>query len=154
MNSGLLRNYNKIVGIINGNAERLRKLYKIIENLDASICILSFRESFPLFCVPDFHRENVISFRGMYHPLLSALVTNDAFISNNCIITGSNASGKSTFIKSVAVNSILAQTINTCIAYSYSAKFCLVITSVAVSDNIPEGNSYFITEIKSLLVLH
>ncbi|HCW96660.1 MAG TPA: hypothetical protein DHU88_13350 [Pseudomonas sp.] len=65
-------------------------------------------------------------------------------------MTGSNASGKSTFIKSLAVNSILAQTIHTCAAKEFKLRPSLVITSMAVRDSISEGESYFIKEIKSL----
>lgn len=144
------RNYNKVVKSISKNITCFHKLYKCVGELDASICILSFRESLPFFCLPDFHNENSVSFDSIYHPLLSAPIANDAIIDNDCIITGSNASGKSTYIKTVAINGILAQTINTCLAHSYSTRFLLVITSMAVRDNLSEGDSYFITEIKSL----
>ena len=52
----------------------------------------------------------------IYHPLLHGAVTNSMELQHNCIITGSNASGKSTFIKTIAVNVILAQSIHTCTA--------------------------------------
>jgi DNA mismatch repair ATPase MutS len=66
------------------------------------------------------------------------------------VVSGSNASGKSTFIKSAAVNGIFAQTIHTCTAKSYVTRPALVMTSMAVRDDITKKESYFITEIKSL----
>lgn len=145
-----IRSYNKIVKCIYKNIACFQNLFRAVGEFDTSISILSFRESLPFYCVPHFVVEKTIAFNGIYHPLLSTPISNDAIINNNCIITGSNASGKSTFIKAVAINGILAQTINTCTAHSYSARFSLVMTSMAVKDNITEGDSYFITEIKSL----
>ncbi|MDR1184782.1 MAG: hypothetical protein LBK67_08300, partial [Coriobacteriales bacterium] len=68
----------------------------------------------------------------------------------NSLISGSNASGKSTFIKAVAINGILAQTINTCTATQFQLRPALVVTSMAARDNILAGESYFIAEIRSL----
>ncbi|MEG0769085.1 MAG: hypothetical protein RSG59_04100 [Ruthenibacterium sp.] len=145
-----LRNYNKAMKCIGKNTAAFEQLYISVGELDSAICILSFRESLPVYCSPVFHTKNEVEFLGLYHPLLSQPVANDAEIHRNSIITGSNASGKSTFIKAVAINGILAQTIYTCAARSYAAAFTLVITSMAVQDNLLEGDSYFVTEIKSL----
>lgn len=145
-----LRNFNKSVALINKNTKSLEGLFTALGEIEACISILSFRKSMILYCKPIFHEENEIAFSKIYHPLLSDPITNDAVIKRSSIITGSNASGKSTFIKAVAINGIMAQTINTCAAQSYSTRLTLTITSMAARDNISEGDSYFITEIKSL----
>lgn len=145
-----IRKYNKAINMILKYSDDFHILYKSLGEIDMAICILSFRESLPFYCRPVFHNENSIKFKDFYHPLLSEPVPNSGKISNDSIITGSNASGKSTFIKSLAVNSILAQTIYTCAAKEFNPRFSLIITSMAVRDNIKEGDSYFIIEIKSL----
>jgi DNA mismatch repair ATPase MutS len=145
-----IRNYNKAIKMILKYTDDFHILYKSLGEIDMAICVLSFRESLPFYCMPVFHNENSIGFEGFYHPLLSEPVPNSGKISNDSIITGSNASGKSTFIKALAVNSILAQTIHTCAAKEFYLRFSLIITSMAVRDNIAEGDSYFIMEIKSL----
>jgi len=66
------------------------------------------------------------------------------------LITGSNASGKSTFIKSAAINAVLAQTIYTVCATHYQSSFFKVYTSMALTDNLFGNESYYIVEIKSL----
>jgi DNA mismatch repair ATPase MutS len=53
-------------------------------------------------------------------------------------------------IKAVAINSILAQTIHTCMAKKMVLPFSLIITSMAVRDNLMKGESYYIKEIKYL----
>lgn len=145
-----IRKYNKAIRMILKYSEDFHNLYKSISEIDMAICLLSFRESLPYYCLPIFHKENFIFFEDFYHPLLSDPVPNSGKISNNSIITGSNASGKSTFIKALAINGILSQTIHTCTARKFNLRFSLIITSMAVRDNISEGDSYFIKEIKSL----
>lgn len=145
-----IRNYNKALKIISCNLNKVDLLFKSLAQLDVAICVLSFRESLPYFCLPQISDKNSLESEGIYHPLLDNAVANNVMLDKNCLITGSNASGKSTFIKAVAINAILAQSINTCMAHSFKARRALVISSMAVSDDITLGDSYFITEIKSL----
>ena len=145
-----IRNYNKTIKMILKYSDDFHILYKSLGEIDMAICVLSFRESLPYYCTPVFHNENSIGFENFYHPLLSDPVPNSGKISNDSIITGSNASGKSTFIKALAVNGILGQTIHTNTAKEFNLRFSLIVTSMAVRDNIAEGDSYFIIEIKSL----
>ncbi|WP_312812370.1 MutS-related protein [Sedimentibacter sp.] len=145
-----IRNYNKAIRMISKYSNDFHTLYKSMGEIDMAICVLSFRKSLPFYCTPIFYNENSVCFEDLYHPLLSDPVPNSGKISNDSIITGSNASGKSTFIKALAINGILAQTIHTCTAKEFNLRFSLIITSMAVRDNISEGDSYFIKEIKSL----
>ena len=86
----------------------------------------------------------------MYHPLLNDPVKNSLRTDRSILLTGSNASGKSTFLKAMAINQIFAQTIYTCLADSFQTAFYKVISSMALTDNILGEESYFIVEIKSL----
>jgi DNA mismatch repair ATPase MutS len=83
------------------------------------------------------------------HPLLENGVGNSADFQHGVLITGSNASGKSTFIKTLAVNAILAQSINTCSAASFTLPRARVMSSMALRDNLAGGESYFVVEVKS-----
>ena len=67
--------------------------------LDALISVVSFRKSLPHYCLPKFSQDACIHLEGLYHPLLNEPVLNDVVMHRNSIVTGSNASGKSTFIK-------------------------------------------------------
>ncbi len=145
-----IRNYNKAIRVILKNTEEFHTLYQSFGEIDMAICVLSFRNSIHFYCKPSFHEENSIYFEEFYHPILSDPVSNSGTIGNDSIITGSNASGKSTFIKALAVNGILAQTIHTCAAKEFKMRFSLIITSMAVRDDISEGDSYFIKETRSL----
>ncbi|MCL1851712.1 MAG: hypothetical protein FWF88_01575 [Peptococcaceae bacterium] len=145
-----IRNYNKIVQKAMDCQREFHNLYRAVGEIDLTQCLLSFRKSLPHYAVPEFHEDNTMAFTDVYHLLLSSPVTNTGVINNDSVITGSNASGKSTFIKALAINGILAQTLNTCTARSFATRFSLVATSMALRDSLQDGDSYFVIEIKSL----
>lgn len=142
--------YNKIIGTVSKHRENYQAIWEVIGQLDASIAVAYYRHNLPTYCVPSFTDSMEISFTHMAHPLINNPVTNSSDLGMNTLITGSNASGKSTFSKAVAINAILAQTINTALAETWCMKSTFVATSMAVQDNVLEGDSYFIAEIKSL----
>jgi DNA mismatch repair ATPase MutS len=63
------------------------------------------------------------------------------------LLTGSNMSGKTTFIRTVAINSILAQTLNCCFAKSYNAPFYKIYSSIRITDDLLENTSYYLQEV-------
>ena len=127
-------------------------LIKIFGYLDAMISIASFRKSLPYFSIPQLGKEGraFLKVENLYHPLLSDPVANSIEAKKGVLVTGSNASGKSTFLKNIAVNTILAQTIYTVTASGYQAPYFKVMTSMALRDDLERGESYFIVEIRSL----
>lgn len=134
--------------------KELLEIYDIVGFLDSMLAVASYRERMRDYTLPVFYKEkNKIQnmmVRGMYHPLLSDPVKND-FSTDKCmLLTGSNASGKSTFIKTVAINALFAQTIHTVLADVYEASFYRIYSSMALRDDILSAESYFIVEIKSL----
>lgn len=60
-------------------------------------------------------------------------------------------SGKSTFLRTVGLNVLLAQTIATCTSQSYQACPLRLLTSIGRSDNVVEGKSYYLEEALSVL---
>lgn len=146
--------YNKTLRIAKDKTKEIMLLIDNIGELDAVISIASFRELLPLWCRPEFTdpEQGHISMQAedIYHPLIREAVANSIHADSAILVTGSNASGKSTFLKNVAINSILAQTVLTCPCYSYQAPFLKVMTSMALRDDLSGGESYFIVEIRSL----
>ncbi|MCK5128773.1 MAG: DNA mismatch repair protein MutS [Clostridiales bacterium] len=145
-----INKYNSVMGKITKESTAFRALYEAFGEIDLAMCVLSFRKSISHFCIPQFHDTKEIAFEGLYHLLVKDPKLNSDIINSNSIITGPNASGKSTFAKALAINGILAQTIHTCTANTFALRFSLVMTSMAQRDDILLGDSYFISEIKSL----
>lgn len=145
-----IRNYNRIIRAVEDNKESLQKLFLEIGEIETAISVLSYRMSSPNTCAPTFTNRNQIVFQGLIHPLMPQAVQNRGNLDRGAIITGSNATGKSTFIKALAVNGILALTINTCTATYFETRPMLVMTSMALRDDICSGESYFVVEVKSI----
>ncbi|MDZ5129032.1 DNA mismatch repair protein MutS [Clostridium perfringens] len=142
--------YQNSVKILEKNKENLYNIYDIVAKLDFALSLAYYRKSLGEYTIPEFIESGDISLENLYHPLIDNPVKNSILIKNNILFTGSNASGKSTFIKAVALNCILAQSLNTALCSKYRCKFSRVVTSIAIKDNILAGDSYFIAEIKSL----
>lgn len=142
--------FHKIVTMLTIHQEEFMKLYNYIGEIDAAISIASYRESIPYYCKPVFQKDKTIYFEEMYHPLINEPVSNDVDMKSNYIVTGSNASGKSTYIKAIAINMILAQSINMTLAKSANIPYANVLTSMAVRDDVTSGESYYMREIKYL----
>lgn len=144
--------FNNMLSIFIEKEDDVNIIIKNIGLIEAMIAIASFRENLDYYCIPEFagKNESRISAKDLYHPVLTKPVSNSISTSKSVLITGSNASGKSTFLKSVAINAILAQTIHTVAAKEYKAGFFKIMSSMALKDNLLGNESYYIVEIKSL----
>jgi len=96
-----------------------------------------------------------IAATGMAHPLIPAgeRVTNDCTIGRDqrlILVTGSNMSGKTTFLRTTGVNLLLAQCGAPVCATSFSFTPMQLLTSLRVSDSLQEHTSYFMAELKKL----
>jgi len=133
--------------------EDIKTVYEYVAGIDFLITISSIRESLPNYCKPVFTNEAILDIKGLYHPLVTGCVPNSIISTNDigALITGSNMSGKTTFIRSVVINTLFAQTIYTCCAEEYRAPLLNIHTSVRVSDDVEEHKSYFQAEALSVL---
>ncbi len=147
-----LIHFNRLVTKVQKHKNEILVLMEEIGRLDAYITIASFREMLPFTCEADLteSKECRLDAKDMYHPLLSEPVANSITVEKPVLLTGSNASGKSTFLKTVAINSLLAQTCGIALAKHFSSSFFRVYSSMALKDNLQGSESYFIVEIKSL----
>ncbi len=146
--------FNRMLRIYDTYAEDLKQLYETVGYLDSLCAAASFRALLGEdgYCVPELMEgvTPVYEAKELYHPLLNNPVKNSITTRKSVLLTGSNASGKSTFLKSVAINAILSQTIHTAVAKEYKGSYFQVLSSMALRDNMQDNESYFIVEIKSL----
>ena len=142
--------FNQMLLEVRKNKDVIDRMLTIIGYMETVIAIGAFRTSMESYCIPRFDRSRGMKAENIYHPLLQNPVKNSILTEKGVLITGSNASGKSTFLKTVAINAILAQTIHTCMADSYSASLYRIMSSMALRDDLAGGDSYYIVEIKSL----
>lgn len=132
------------------NMNAVESLITTMGFLESIIAIGSLRKALPYYCVPEFLERGELDIHDAYHPLIEEPIANSICAEKGILVTGSNASGKSTFLKTIAINAIMAQGLHTCAANIYRGPWCQIFSSMALRDNIYQGESYFIAEIKAL----
>ena len=146
-----LISYNGIVRKCAESIDRWLRLYEIIGETDAEIAIASFRKSLPVYTRPVFKDgSGAIAFKDIYHPEIEDPVSNSLETSGGNLVTGSNASGKSTFLKAVGIAQILSGSIYTAPASSFVTDHFETISSMSLKDDLQKGDSYFIAELRSV----
>ena len=148
------RTFFAVLEKVEKHIDELRSLYLLLGELDALQAIASFRLDLPFFTEPEFSTEHIsLEMQEGRHPLLASPTPNSINITANqsAFITGSNMAGKSTFLRTVAVNAIFAQTIHTCYASAYRGCFFKVISSINNVDQLEEGKSFYLKEAEKLL---
>ncbi|HWZ05029.1 MAG TPA: hypothetical protein VNX40_15535 [Mucilaginibacter sp.] len=139
---------------INKYRADIEVLYKYVGEIDSLIAILSVRVGLPHYSKPVFYTDNLrMDLTDMFHPLIYNCVPNSIHTRTDegVLITGSNMSGKTTFIRSIALNTLLAQTIYTTCAAEYKAPLLKIQTSIRTTDDLGENKSYFQAEALSIL---
>lgn len=143
--------FYRMLRILKGHLQEVDALMEEVGFLETAIAIWIFRQSLSEgYCIPEFGNSLEIAMKGGYHPLLEQPVKNSIYAKGGILLTGSNASGKSTFLRCVAINAILAQSIHTCAATYYCAPWFRIMTSMSLRDNLESGESFFLVEIKAI----
>ncbi len=145
--------YYKITPMIKEKGDKILKLYYLVGEIDALISMASYELSNEdKLSEPCFIDEEKISIKEGIHPLLKNPVPNSIDIEKKGIIlTGTNMSGKSTFLRMISTNILFAQTFDIVFAKSYTACFFNLVSSISPKDDINSGKSYYMAEAESIL---
>ena len=131
--------------------ESIDKLFCFIGEIDSAISVASLSFGNDKICKPKFVDTKEITIKDMIHPLINDCVPNDIKLQNkSLLLTGSNLSGKTTFIRMVAINSILSQTLNIAFASKFSIPYYRVYSSIRIEDDLLEDTSYYLKEVLTI----
>ena len=148
LNSLILSKYKKV--ITDESVNKINLSIKAIEQLEMLLSLTTIKLIKENSVTPIYTNNTKIDVQGIKHPMLNenVCIAND-FISNDDIniITGSNMSGKSSFMKTIAVNLILANCGSNVCATSFTFTFLRMFTSIKVSDDINKNISTFYGEL-------
>ncbi|QKJ28718.1 hypothetical protein HQ865_02735 [Mucilaginibacter mali] len=141
------------INLVNKYRPGIHLIFDYIGHIDFLISIRSVRDGLAYYSKPVFSPDSDLDIRELYHPLVTDCVANSINTSadRGVLVTGSNMSGKTTFIRSIAINALLAQTMFTSCSKSYSAPWLNIYTSIRISDDMEEHKSYFQAEALSVL---
>ncbi|MCP2029751.1 DNA mismatch repair ATPase MutS [Flavobacterium sp. HSC-32F16] len=132
----------------------LEKWINIIGEFEALNSLANLSYNNPDFVFPEINSEYKIGFENLSHPLLnpSNRVGNDThfYPQSFMILTGSNMSGKSTFLRSLGINMVLGGIGSVVCASKANIHPLPVLVSMRLSDSLADSESYFFAEIKRL----
>ena len=138
--------------------------FELLAELDAAASLATFAYLHPDYLWPSLHQTNaspingdapMLNAQGLAHPLIPA----DSRISNNILfqgrgriflVTGSNMSGKSTFLRTIGINTCLAQAGGPVCATSFDWSLVRIGSCIRVDDSLDGGLSFFYAEVKRL----
>lgn len=127
----------------------------VLSEADALISMANYRFNHPAYCLPVICQDRLLDTEEIVHPLLKSErnVTNDFSICSLhqiAIVTGANMAGKSTFLRTIGVNLILAQSGNVVCSRYFAFQPMTLFTSMRTTDSLSKDTSYFHAELLRL----
>ncbi len=134
---------------------KLNEWEQLLATIEYYNSLAGFCFNHPGYQFPTFtNSEHIIEAKQVFHPLLKGyVVANDLSLGSNetlILLTGSNMSGKTTFLRTIGVNVILAQLGAPVAAAAFTLQPMVVMSSIRVSDSLQENTSYFKAELNQL----
>ena len=141
-----------VLKLLDARRQEIETLYVFTGEIDALISIASLRSGADQVCIPSILNEEIrINADSVYHPLIEDCVVNSMDTGNKSVLlTGSNMSGKTTFIRTIGLNVITALTLNTCFAKSFTTSRFAVSSAIRISDDLLNDKSYYFEEVLTI----
>ncbi len=133
----------------------VRGWLEAIGEMEALAGLAAFAFDHPEFAWPEASPEPMFEARGLGHPLVAdeRRVGNDVRLSSSgtaLVVTGSNMSGKSTLLRAIGVNAVLAYAGAPVCASALRIGAARVATSMRIEDSLEQGVSHFYAELRRL----
>lgn len=128
----------------------IENVFCFVGEIDILISIASLRNGLDKYCIPLIN-DAKISAKEVYHPLIPDCVTNTIEVNNKSVLlTGSNMSGKTSFIRTIGINTICGLTINTCFAEQMTIPRMRIYSAIRISDDLMNDKSYYFEEVLTI----
>lgn len=148
--------FRQLVKWKKNHRESIGQWIEQIAEVESILSFSNFQVNNPEYCFPDLSGEQ-ISFEELGHPLISKekRVCNSISFEQErfVILTGSNMSGKSTFLRTLGIGVILSNAGSVVPAKSASFYPIPLLVSMRLSDSLEESTSYFFSEVKRLKLI-
>ena len=137
---------------IDTKRKEIENVFKFVGQIDSLISIASLRKSLNKYCIPTILPESKkLVTELVYHPLIPDCVKNSIHVNaKSILLTGSNMSGKTSFIRTIGINVITGLTINTCFAEQFSMPSMGVFSAIRISDDLMNDKSYYFEEVLTI----
>ena len=125
----------------------IEAVFAYVGHIDMLLSVAHLQENLPYCCKPQW-TDTGLQMTDVYHPLIEQCVSNTLDTAGKSILlTGSNMSGKTTFIRTVALNMLSAQTLDMCFARSFSGQRMRIHSAINLHDNLSESQSFYMKEV-------
>lgn len=142
--------FHRFIGSITARRDAIHDLFRFIGENDAAISVMRLRAE-RTTCRPQFTDGKYLLCEAVTHPLIERCVPNTLVLDGTgLLLTGSNMSGKTTFIRTIMLNALLAETIDCCFATAYTAPYMKLHSTIRIADNVTEGASYYLQEVTAV----
>ena len=136
------------------HAKEVEQWFDVLGKVEALNSLANFKFNNPAFCFPEISETEQLRFEEMGHPLISESkrICNDVSFDEQrfIVLTGSNMSGKSTFLRTIGINIVLANCGAPVCAKSAVLNPRDIHVAMRVDDSLADSQSYFFAEINRL----
>ena len=132
--------------------KEIEEIFHFVGEIDSLISIASLRRGLDKYCFPEIiQKQKTLIVNKVYHPLIPDCVKNNIHVDGKSILlTGSNMSGKTSFIRTIAINAITGLTLNTCFAEQFSMPRFRVYSAIRINDDLINDKSYYFEEVLTI----
>lgn len=162
LNAFLLWDIRQIIAIENwkrANCENVEDAFEVIADFEALISIATTAINYPDWTYPAIADTEgyTLTAKNVAHPLIRGNRVDNDYTLNNAfsidIITGSNMAGKSTFLRTIGINSVLALAGAKVCAAAMEVSVITIVSYMRIKDSLNESTSTFKAELDRLQML-
>lgn len=130
----------------------IENIYRFVGHVDALVSIALLRKCLWRYCMPAImNNSQELMAKEVYHPLIPGCIDNTLSVrSKSVLLTGSNMSGKTTFIRTIGINVLSGLALNTCFAKEFRMPKCRVFSAIRITDDLLNNKSYYFEEVLTI----
>ncbi len=138
-----------VLNRLDSKRKEIEKIFQFVGHVDTLVSIAALRGSVKTYCIPTIHDQpKKLEALNVYHPLILNCVRNTVSVNGKSVLlTGSNMSGKTSFIRTIAVNVVTGLTLNTCFSDHFSMSSMKIYSAIRISDDLLNDRSYYFEEV-------
>ncbi|PKK89489.1 MAG: hypothetical protein CVV64_13825 [Candidatus Wallbacteria bacterium HGW-Wallbacteria-1] len=156
---GELSSYFRFYSAFRTHRNIVEDLYHFLGHLDVACCVSRIRgdwASCSVHMIPSADCSDHVSkcsiiTADMYNPLVENYVPISLSMNGDMMITGTNMSGKTTLLRTLGLNQVLATTFGFSFASEFRTSFFHVVSSIIINDDLLQGRSRYLAEAQRML---
>jgi MutS domain V len=143
--------YSRAIDRFHANRAQWLATFQLVGAVDAAIAVVNFLERYPARCRPTVVNDRVLEIENGYHAFIANPMKNSISLhGTSVLITGSNMTGKTTFIKMVAMNVVLGHTLGICLADRVTLPRSAVRALIHGDQSVATGKSRYFAEAEAI----